>query len=54
MCLKTLMGDGEGCVTFVKVERRRSTDSSDDNQDRIETFQHTTRVPEKTLRCLNI
>ncbi|XP_970018.2 glutathione-specific gamma-glutamylcyclotransferase 1 [Tribolium castaneum] len=54
MCLKTLMGDGEGCVTFVKVERRRSTDSSDDNPDRIETFQHTTRVPEKTLRCLNI
>ena len=54
MCLRTLMGDGEGCVTFVKEERRRSTDSTDDNQERIETFQHTTRVPEKTLRCLNI
>ncbi|RZC35847.1 cation transport regulator-like protein 1 [Asbolus verrucosus] len=54
MCLKTLMGDGEGCVTFVKEERRRSTDNSDENQERIETFQHTTRVPEKTLRCLNI
>jgi cation transport protein ChaC len=53
MCLMTLMGDGEGCVTFVKEERRRSVDNAD-NQERIETFQHTTRVPEKTLRCLNI
>lgn len=54
MCLKTLMGSGEGCITFVREERRRSTDSSDDNNERVESFEHTTRVPEKTLRCLNL
>ncbi|KAJ8981476.1 hypothetical protein NQ317_007002 [Molorchus minor] len=54
MCLNTLMGSGEGCVTFIK--RNTSSRSSDrnDEEDRTDSFEHTTRIEEKTLRCLNL
>lgn len=55
MCLKTLMGSGEGCVTYITRSRESSPSRERRHaEDRIETFQHTTRVPDKKLRCLNI
>lgn len=55
LCLTTLMGDGRGCVTFVKqTSRTPSPEPREAEHERVENFQHTTRVPEKTLRCLNI
>ncbi|KAJ8923729.1 hypothetical protein NQ315_010310 [Exocentrus adspersus] len=54
MCLHTLMGSGEGCVSFIRKELSRSESESTDDEDRIESFEHTTRVQEKTLRCLNL
>ncbi|KAF7268461.1 glutathione-specific gamma-glutamylcyclotransferase 1 [Rhynchophorus ferrugineus] len=55
--LEKLMGFGEGCIAF-----RRKTDSRESspetirrrNEERVETFEHTARVPGKKLRCLNI
>ncbi|XP_066158795.1 glutathione-specific gamma-glutamylcyclotransferase 1 [Euwallacea fornicatus] len=57
ICLNSLMGSGEGCVTY--IVRAISRDSSPsqgrrNGEARIETFEHTARVPGKKLRCLNI
>lgn len=56
LCLITLMGNGEGCITFIKQDRHNLSDNNNqaDVEERIESFEHTTRVPEKLLRCLNI
>lgn len=54
LCLVSMMGTGEGCVNFVKISASTSGQRRENEQERIESFQHTTRVPEKTLRCLNI
>lgn len=51
----SLMGDGHGCITFVKPDARNASPQPQEvEQERVENFQHTTRVPEKMLRCLNI
>lgn len=54
MCLTTLMGDGDGCVSFVKRDLNGSESHPQQNEDRIESFEHSTRIKEKTLRCLNL
>ncbi|KAJ8926913.1 hypothetical protein NQ314_020765 [Rhamnusium bicolor] len=54
MCLRTLMGSGEGCVTFIKRDSPSPTSNPPEEQERIESFEHTTRIQGKTLRCLNI
>ncbi|KAL1492983.1 hypothetical protein ABEB36_011135 [Hypothenemus hampei] len=57
MCLRTLMGSGEGCVTFFRKPSSRETSPNRarrNAEDRVETFEHTARVPGKKLRCLNI
>lgn len=55
MCLEDLMGTGKGCVRFVRKMSTGSNESNDNNNhERPESFQHTTRVPDKPLRCLNI
>lgn len=57
-----LMGSGEGCITYAKpngfsrqapapAARGRDREEREENRD---TFQFTARVPEKSLRCLNI
>lgn len=55
-CLKTLMGDGEGCVSFVKknVDCTTSTSQLQEEQERTETFQFSTRIQGTKLRCLNL
>lgn len=54
MCLKSLMGSGEGCVSFVKKDSVESGSQAVQDEDRIESFEHSTRFEEKTLRCLNL
>lgn len=56
MCLATLMGDGKGCITFRKFSSPSSSPprQREGRMERMDTFQYTARVPEKTLRCLNI
>ncbi|CAH0562152.1 unnamed protein product [Brassicogethes aeneus] len=52
MCLSKLMGTGQGCVKFVKKDHSASNANNDQNNpERVDSFEHTTRVPEKTLRC---
>ncbi|XP_044765335.1 glutathione-specific gamma-glutamylcyclotransferase 1-like [Coccinella septempunctata] len=53
VCVSTLMGNGEGCVKFVKKEQMDSS-SLDELPARFESFQHAAKIPEKTLRCLNL
>ncbi|KAL3289453.1 hypothetical protein HHI36_022877 [Cryptolaemus montrouzieri] len=52
--VSTLMGNGEGCVQFVKREPRNSSPSLEEQPVRFESFQHAAKIPEKTLRCLNL
>lgn len=56
MCMKAIMGNGEGCVKFVKrtIANRHQPNRPEQEPERIESFEHTTRVQEKQLRCLNI
>lgn len=54
MCLKSLMGNGEGCVTFIRRDVPSPSSNLPEEEDRIESFEHTTRIQGKTLRCLNI
>ncbi|XP_030756148.1 glutathione-specific gamma-glutamylcyclotransferase 1-like [Sitophilus oryzae] len=57
LCLKTLMGSGEGCITFIRKSNSRESSPDDErrrDENRVETFEHTARVPGKKLRCLNI
>ncbi|KAJ8950304.1 hypothetical protein NQ318_021161 [Aromia moschata] len=42
MCLKTLMGDGEGCITFIKRDSPSPTSNHREEEDRIDSFEHTT------------
>lgn len=53
MCLKTLMGDDRNIITFVR-RGSQLLPPAEEPEERIDSFQFTTRVPEKTLRCLNI
>lgn len=57
MCLKTLMGNGEGCITFIRKPGSRESSPTQDRrnrEERVDSFEHTARVPGKKLRCLNI
>lgn len=56
MCLKTLMGDGQECIQFVKqyLPINNSTEPVNEPQERTDSFQYTSRVPGTKLRCLNI
>ncbi|XP_018571320.1 glutathione-specific gamma-glutamylcyclotransferase 1 [Anoplophora glabripennis] len=54
MCLETLMGNGEGCVSFIRKDLFESESQAVQDEDRIESFEHSTRMEEKILRCLNI
>ncbi|KAF5283366.1 hypothetical protein FQA39_LY04742 [Lamprigera yunnana] len=54
MCFKSLMGDGKNITTFVKKSIVNDDNLSPELEARIDSFQYTTRVLEKTLRCLNI
>lgn len=56
MCMKTIMGTGDGCVKFIKriAPNRNNQNRHEQEPERIESFEHTTRVQEKPLRCLNI
>ncbi|CAH1133392.1 unnamed protein product [Ceutorhynchus assimilis] len=56
MCLKTLMGTGEGCISFVRRSSSAGSSPGSERRNRgeVETFEHTARVPGKKLRCLNI
>ncbi|KAK4871987.1 hypothetical protein RN001_016111 [Aquatica leii] len=49
MCLKTLMGDGRNTVTFIKKQSFYER-PVEEVEERIDSFQYTTRVPEKALR----
>lgn len=54
ICVTTLMGNGDGCVKFVKSESSTSGFSRDEVRRRPDSFQFAANLPEKTLRCLNI
>ncbi|XP_050299457.1 glutathione-specific gamma-glutamylcyclotransferase 1 [Anthonomus grandis grandis] len=58
MCLKTMMGSGEGCISFMQKPSSRESSPSQERRNReggrVETFEHTARVPNTKLRCLNI
>lgn len=55
MCLDAFMGNGDKCVTFKKCTSRNSSPQRQrEGFARIDTFEHAARVPDKTLRCLNI
>ncbi|XP_018330367.1 putative glutathione-specific gamma-glutamylcyclotransferase 2 [Agrilus planipennis] len=51
-CLTTLMGDSAGHIIFVRSSAQLQRPEG--QEERAGSFQFTTRVPEKTLRCLNI
>lgn len=52
ICMKALMGDGKNTISFTS---KVSFDDLllGDHEGRRHSFEHTTKVPEKTLRCLN-
>lgn len=60
MCLKTLMGDRDFVIDFKDSEPElgaqveRGDDENVENPIREDSFQYTSRVPSKALRCLNI
>ncbi|KAK9889285.1 hypothetical protein WA026_004565 [Henosepilachna vigintioctopunctata] len=52
--VETLMGTGEGCIKFIRKDSRSSSPSRQEQPARFESFQHAAKLPEKTLRCLNL
>ncbi|XP_019765205.1 glutathione-specific gamma-glutamylcyclotransferase 1 [Dendroctonus ponderosae] len=55
MCLDTLMGSGEGCITFIRRANSRETSPTQDRRNgRQDTFEGTTEGSSSRLRCLNI
>lgn len=59
MCLKTLMGNREFEIDFKDGEDEdalpeRREEENIENPVRQDSFQYASRVPSKTLRCLNI
>ncbi|XP_056632871.1 glutathione-specific gamma-glutamylcyclotransferase 1 isoform X1 [Diorhabda sublineata] len=55
LCLKALMGDGEGCISFVKKNvDRTSTRQLQEDEGRLDNFQFSTRIQGTKLRCLNL
>ncbi|CAG9816632.1 unnamed protein product [Phaedon cochleariae] len=55
MCMKSLMGNGDGCIAFVKKEVQRSpSNAQDGEQDRAGTCQFSERLQGKKLRCMNL
>ncbi|XP_072402363.1 glutathione-specific gamma-glutamylcyclotransferase 1 [Diabrotica undecimpunctata] len=55
LCLETLMGDGEGCVSFIKGQFGSSTSQQlEVEEDRTDTHKFTMRIQATKLRCLNI
>nr|XP_023013442.1 glutathione-specific gamma-glutamylcyclotransferase 1 [Leptinotarsa decemlineata] len=53
MCLTSLMGNGEGCVTFVKRPSTAARSDIQEEEERPGTSQYTTRIQGKKLRCVN-
>lgn len=54
MCLKTLMGSGEGCITFVEKESSGTDRTVETEQERTDSSKYTSRIQAKKLRCLNL
>lgn len=55
MCLKTLMGTGEGCVTFIRKKESDTFNYIADKKDaRFDTFQYAMKIQGTKLRCLNL
>lgn len=55
MCLDTLMGSGEGCITFIRRANSRETSPTQDRRNgRRDTFEDTTEGSCSRLRCLKI
>ncbi|XP_017782861.1 PREDICTED: glutathione-specific gamma-glutamylcyclotransferase 1 isoform X1 [Nicrophorus vespilloides] len=52
--LDSLMGDGKDCVTYVLSDEELDFNRHELDQERTNSFQYTTDVPDKKLRCLNI
>lgn len=54
MCLKSLMGNGEGCISFIRRNTPSPTSNSREDQERADSFEYAARVTGTTLRCLNL
>ncbi|CAG9855302.1 unnamed protein product [Phyllotreta striolata] len=56
ICLSSLMGTGEGCVTFVKKEEKEDSYCyiDDIKSKKIDAFQFAMKIQGTQLRCLNL
>lgn len=55
LCLGSMMGDGKGCVRFVRTARdRREESPAQEGEPERENLKYAARIAKKNLRCLNI
>lgn len=53
LCVRTLMGEGRGCITFKRIVPLPYLKIDMINEDRVSSFEFSTKMPIKALRCMN-